>query len=94
VDDTTASEILPKGNVSTAQNIADHIKQWSEENRSKLHPDKCKELRISFSKDPVVLDQVILNGKEVESAKLLGVIISNMQSNLACPYKRGRQKSQ
>ena len=33
VDDTTASEILPKGNVSTAQNIADHIKQWSEENR-------------------------------------------------------------
>ena len=80
VDDTTASEILPKGNVSTAQNIADHIKQWSEENRLKLHPDKCKELRISFSKDPVVLDQVILNGKEVEiveSAKLLGVIISN-----------------
>ena len=80
VDDTTSSEILPKGNVSTAQNIADHIKQWSEENRLKLHPDKCKELRISFSKDPVVLDQVILNGKEVEiveSAKLLGVTISN-----------------
>ncbi|CAB3999917.1 RNA-directed DNA polymerase from mobile element jockey-like, partial [Paramuricea clavata] len=80
VDDTTASEILPKGNVSTAQNIADYIKQWSEENRLKLHPDKCKELRISFSKDPVVLDQVILNGKEVEiveSAKLLGVTISN-----------------
>ena len=80
VDDTTASEILPKGNVSTAQNIEDHIKQWSEENRLKLHPDKCKELRISFSKDPVVLDQVIRNGKEVEiveSAKLLGVTISN-----------------
>jgi hypothetical protein len=46
----------------------------------KLHPDKCKELRISFSKDQVVLDQIILNGKEVEiveSAKLLGVTISN-----------------
>jgi hypothetical protein len=86
VDDTTASEILPKGNVSTAQNIADHIKQWSEENRLKLHPDKCKELRISFSKDPV-LDQVILNGKEVEiveSDKLVGVIYKNspfFQSN-------------
>ena len=80
VDDTTASKILPKGNVSTAQNIANHIKQWSEENRLKLHTDKCKELRISFSKDPVVLDEVIRNGKEVEiveSAKLLGVIISN-----------------
>jgi hypothetical protein len=80
VDDTTASEVFPKGNVSTAQNIADHVMQWSEEDRLQLHPDKCKELRISFSKDLVVLDQVILNSKEielVESAKLLRVTISN-----------------
>ena len=28
VDDTTASEILAKGSVSTAQNIADHVMQW------------------------------------------------------------------
>ncbi len=80
MDDTTASEVFPKGNVSTAQNIADHVMQWSEEDRLQLHPDKCKELRISFSKDLVVLDQVILNSKEielVESAKLLRVTISN-----------------
>ena len=54
--------------------------QWSEENRLQLHPDKCKELRISFSREPVVLDQVTVNGKEiklVDSVKLLGVIISN-----------------
>ena len=50
VDDTTASEILAKGSASTAKNIADHVMQWSEENRLQLHPDKCKELRISFSR--------------------------------------------
>ena len=80
VDDTTASEILAKGSVSTALNIADHVMQWSEENKLQLHPDKCKELRISFSQEPVVLDQVTVNGKEIElvdSAKLLGVTISN-----------------
>ena len=80
VVDTTASKILAKGSVSTAQNIADHVMQWSEENRLQLHPEKCKELRISFSREPVVLDQVTVNGKEIElvdSAKLLGVIISN-----------------
>ena len=80
VDDTTASEVLPKGSVSLAQNMVDHVVQWSERNRLQLHPEKCKELRISFSKNPVVLDKVTLNGKEielVESAKLLGVTITN-----------------
>ena len=92
MDDTTASEILAKGSVSTAQNIADNVMQWSEENKLQLHPDKCKELRISFSKEPVVLDQVTANGKEIElvdSAKLLGVTINNNLSNLECPHKRG-----
>ena len=93
VDDTTASEILAKGSVSTAQNIADHVMQWSE-NKLQLHPDKCKELRISFSQEPVVLDQVIVNGKEIElvdSAKLLGVTISNnLTWNYLVQLKRAR----
>ena len=94
VDDTTASEILAKGSVSTAQNIADHVMQWSEKNKLQLHPDKCKELRISFSQEPVVLDQVIVNGKEIElvdSAKLLGVTISNnLTWNYLVQLKRAR----
>ena len=52
VDDTTASELLPKGSVSKAQNIVDRVIQWSDENRVQLHPDKCKELRITLS-EPV-----------------------------------------
>ena len=80
VDDTTASELLPKGRVSKAQNIVDRVIQWSDENRVQLHPDKCKELRITFSKNPSVLDPLIVNGKEVETVdnvKLLGVTMSS-----------------
>ena len=80
VDNTTASELLPKESVSKAQNIVDRVIQWSDENRVQLHPDKCKEMRITFSKNPSVLDPLIVNGKEIEivdNAKLLGVTISS-----------------
>ena len=80
VDDTTASELLPKGSVSKAQNIVDRVIQWSDENRVQLHPEKCKELRITFSKNPSVLNPLIVNGKEIETVdnvKLLGVTMSS-----------------
>lgn len=50
VDDTTASEIVPKGQLSSAQAIADKVVGWSHRNRLQLNPHKCKELRISSSK--------------------------------------------
>ena len=53
VDDTTVSEVIPKGGTSNAQFKANRIVEWSRENRVKLHPDKCKELRICFAKNPV-----------------------------------------
>ena len=71
VDDNTASEVLPKGSVSKAQDIADRVMQYSEENRVQLHPDKCKELRIPFTQNPVVFDPVIVNGKEIETAVIM-----------------------
>ena len=80
VDDTTPSEILPIGSVSKARNIVDGVMQWSDEHRVQLHPDKCKELRITFSKNPSVLDPLIVNEKEVDTVdnvKLLGVTISS-----------------
>ena len=80
VDDTTASELSPKGSVSKSQNIVDCVIQWSDENRVQLHPEKCKELRITSSKNPSVLDPLIVNGKEVETVdnvKLLGVTMSS-----------------
>ena len=80
VDDSTASEIVPKGSVSHAQSIADDVNDWSKKNRVQLHPDKCKELRISFTKQTPNFDPLVINNNEVDvvkSAKLLGVTISN-----------------
>ena len=54
--------------------------QLSDENRVQLHPDKSKELRITFSKNPIILDPLIVNDKEfetVDNAKLLGVTLSS-----------------
>ena len=79
VDDTTASEVVPKGNISNAQSIVDQVIEWSRVNRVQLNPDKCKELRISFARNPVELDTLIIDGKEVEvvsTAKLLGLTVS------------------
>ena len=80
VDDTTASEVVAKGNRSHAQEIADKVAEWSTQNRVKLNSDKCKELRISFAKDEPQFASIVVDGKELErvtSAKLLGLTISS-----------------
>ena len=80
VDDTTASEVVAKGNRSCAQEMADKFAQWSTQNRVILNCDKCKELRISFVKDKPQFAPIVVNGYELESvtsAKLLGLIISS-----------------
>ena len=74
VDDTTASEIVAKGNRSCAREIADEAAEWSTKNRFKLNSDKCKELRISFVTDEPPFASIVVNGNELErltSAKLL-----------------------
>ena len=79
VDETTVSEVVPKGNTSKAQSIVNQVIEWSHVNRVQLNPDKCKELRISFPRNPVELDAVVIDRKEVEvvsNAKLLGLTIS------------------
>ena len=80
VDDTTASEMIPKESESHAQNIADCVIEWSRENRVHLNSEKCKELRISFSKRPGLFDPIVIEGKELEvvgSVKLLGLNIAS-----------------
>ena len=80
VDDTTTSEIVLKDGTSNAQNIANKVMSWSSENRVELNSDKCKQLRISFSKQPREFDPVVVDGKELEvvdTVDLLGVTITN-----------------
>ena len=76
VDDTTASDVVPKGNTSNAQSIVNQVIEQSRIDREQLNPEKCKELQISFSRNPVELDAVVIDRKEVEvvsTAKLLGL---------------------
>ena len=79
VDDTTASEVVAKGNRSCAQEIADKVAEWSTRNRVRLNRDKCKELRISFVKDKPQFAPIVVDGNELErvtGTKLLGLTIS------------------
>jgi len=48
VDDTTISEIIPRGKSSEAQTAVDAVSSWSRDNLFQLNIDKCKEIRISF----------------------------------------------
>ena len=84
VDETTVSDVVAKGNTSKGQSIVNQLIEWSHVNRVQLNHDKCKELRISFSRNPVELDTVIIDRKEVEvastGAKLL--VIANLTWNV------------
>ena len=72
--------VVIKGRASNAQQIADNAAKWSSDNRVKLNSDKCKELKISFAKEESHFAPIFINNEElglVNSAKLLGVTISN-----------------
>ena len=80
VDNTTTSEVVAKGGASNAQHIADCVSQWSLDNRVQLNSEKCKELRISFTKKQSEFHPILVTGNQLEavrSAKLLGVIITS-----------------
>ena len=80
VDDTTVSETVDKNQQSRAQTIANEMSQWSQNNKMKLNEEKCKELRISFSKVPRDFNPILINNKSirvVKSVKLLGLSFDN-----------------
>ena len=81
VDDTTVYEVVDRREVSQAQNAIKEITQWSEINKFQLHPKKCKELRISFSRSPAILELASINETAiidlVNSVKVLDVIIQD-----------------
>jgi hypothetical protein len=53
VDDTTPAEILPKDTSSNIQSAVNKIYDQSNALKFTLNEDKCKEMRIQFSKsDP------------------------------------------
>ena len=80
VDDTTESEIIPKGAVSNMQESVDLTNNWSTSNNLCLNLDKCKELQISFSKQSSHFQPLSIGEHRLElitECKLLGVTISD-----------------
>ena len=80
VDDTTISETVAKGELSNAQRTTERVVQWSLENRVQLNTDRCKEMRISFSKSQQEFEPILINRdalEVVDSVKLLGLNISS-----------------
>ena len=58
------------------------IQSWSNTNKFQLHPTKCKELCISFSRnkpshDPVNVGTINCVVESVQSFKILGVTLQN-----------------
>ena len=50
-DDSTISEVVPMSN-----NVG-----WSDRNKLQLHPTKCKEFRIQFSKREYIAEPILDN---------------------------------
>ena len=76
VDDTSIAERA----LSNAQAAVTSVENWSRENRMKLHPGKCKELIVDFSKNKHVFDPITVDGvciPVVSKANVLGLTISN-----------------
>ena len=80
MDDSTTSEIVLKNGTSKAQDLVDEVIYWSDDNKMQFNAEKCKELRISFNVNPVKMDPIVVNGKNlevVECIKLLGLTINS-----------------
>jgi hypothetical protein len=81
VDDTSISKILKKCQRSVIQLGVNEVQNWTETNVAQLNEDKCKELRIDFSRNSNTsntLAPILVNGKELEivnNAKILGLTI-------------------
>ena len=74
------AENVVKTKASTIQNDVVELAEKSKENRFQLNVAKCKELRISFTKNRVDLDPILVNGEAinvVHTVKLLGLNISS-----------------
>ena len=83
VDDTTLSETISKKDQSRIQESVDTVQAWAISNMAELNEEKCKELRIDFSREPTentTLHPIFINHQETEVvsyAKTLGLTVSN-----------------
>jgi len=80
VDDTTISSVSEDPLDNTIQLAANHLSTWSINNGMHINNTKTKEMIIHFGSNPDNLQNITINGKQIETInnfKLLGVIISS-----------------
>ena len=80
VDDTTIYQVSSDPSDSTLQTSVNDALNWSSSNSMNIHPDKTKEMLISFAVDPPNVPKLALNGSPIErvhKCKLLGVILND-----------------
>ena len=62
IDDITITE-SNKGHLEEAVNT---IKEWSDDNNMRLNEKKTKEMLISFKRNPLQIQPLLLNNKAIE----------------------------
>ena len=82
VDDNTAAEpeMVEKGETSKIQNMVNELTEKTYRTNFQFNEKKCKELRISFTKNHPEYAPIVINDKPIEivtTIKLLGLNISN-----------------
>ena len=82
IDDTTISEVICKGSMSSIQHSVDVVQNWSITNKLQLNDSKCKEIRFCFTRSNHTLpyDSVVVNGNQLEvvtHARILGLTVSS-----------------
>ncbi len=80
MDDSTVTETIDNPAESKMQDASDNVAKWTEENNTRIHGVKTKEMIIIFQKNPPPIPPLNINGTAIErvkSSKLLGIIISN-----------------
>ena len=60
---TSVAETVHKGAPTNAQTAVTSVECWSRKNFMELHPGKCKELIVDFSKDKQVFDSIKIKGE-------------------------------
>ena len=79
VDDYTIYEVVTKGESSILQNELSKIVEWTNSNNMKINVTKTKELSISFLKNSLPAERLMVNNQSLDPirlSKLLGVNLS------------------
>ena len=83
IDDITLTESISTTNKGYLQEAVHTIKEWSDNNNMRLKETKTKEMLISFKRNAIETQPLLINKKTIERVthfKILGVWLSDTLS--------------